>query len=145
VVLFFCLFCCLHSRYFTLVEATEREWVAGRQSAGKGKEYRIKLIVRKDYDKLSFHKLWVNNRPLDLRTGVNSNAENREFQKGDTLILSARSVDSDNKTRGIEKQLPLNVTEKYKEAEAVLHYRLKDKDRYYPVDEFNELDARYLK
>ena len=73
-----------------ILEATRQEWTGGIEESGKGVNYDIRLVVKKNSANLNFVSVTVDQQGCSYKiTNVNRPAKGDRYQKGDTLLISA--------------------------------------------------------
>lgn len=138
-----CLFSFLsYSQDFELLSANYQKWSAGVPDGGKGSVYFISVKVNKTSDKLKIEQLWVKDKYYDVKIfkGIDKNLQS-EFNKGDTINIIAAESDYPPEINGPKKEVKKqNPPYEYK-GEALIGYKVKNKNKYFIVDKFNALKS----
>lgn len=133
----------LHAQDFEIIEATSQKWTGGRASSGYGVNFKITLVYKKKLKMLSFDKLWLKKEAFPLKV-AKKKSEKTIFLKNDTIFLTARKKVRTNeygdaiKKDEKEQKPPVNF-----KAEALIHYKVKRKNKYLLISELKKLKAIY--
>ncbi len=149
IVMFSFLFFCSGSE-FELLESTSQKWSGGTAYSGAGIKYRINLKVNKSSKDLTFDKLWIGDKCIDMEVAKGKiYRSNVEFSKNDTITILANRITIPQKERRegkiVTKDLPKEncgdekIPYEYK-GEALIGYLYKGKRKYFEVKEVKELE-----
>ena len=116
-----------------ILEATQQEWTGGREETGKGVNYEIKLVVKKNAAKLKFVSITVDQQACDFKvSNINHPDKGNRYHNGDTLLISALLKNPPGQSQKKEKPYPV-IGYSYKKS--ILYYSIRqgmslDKNNY---------------
>ncbi len=150
LVLVFSIFCFGNDIEF--IKATSQAWRAGVPGGGRGTNYTICLISKRNSEQIEFTNLWIGSETFEIKVLKNSkmnessktiskvNAD--KFNKGDSLFITAQKFiqtprNADEQPIFAENQIELP---KQYEGVALLEYKVKGKLKYLEIQNFKELE-----
>lgn len=125
-----------------VIDATSQSWHGGVKGSGRGVNYRVSVIVGKDSDVLSFDSLWVGDRGYPVQASRPHPFTSADgFHKNDTVTIYASMHQAANPDGDL---IPLPVPSKGApvsyEGDALLSFKVKQKQFYVVVKEFRRLE-----
>ena len=140
IVLIFCLFGS-HGRDFKIVKATMEEWTGGLKESGKGINYRITVLVKKNSDKLKIYGIRIKDKEYDCRIfNLSDENKGKYFEKNDTILITS-SIRNGYKAKSNKKE---QITSDCN-AELVIDYNLRKKEKCIPVNNIEKLKPKYYR
>lgn len=122
------------------MEATYSAWNAGANSGGKGINYQLKLMLKKD--NISFDSVWIGQVGYALEVAKGKERSYKQpLLKNDTIFLRfTESFPEKNQKEGSASQKIVPPPVKYDGKALIRYYRGKKKS-YYVVKEFEKRSA----
>ena len=130
IILLLGLLCFGKSESLKLIKATSYKWSSGVQGL-RGTKYNFVFIAGQSSEELTIENVWVGNQNLDFKAfKFGENAQYRDFEKNDTILISCESVINSkiNQENRIEKPVP-----KYKGV-ALIVYQIGKKEKSFVID-----------
>lgn len=121
-----------------LIKSSSQKWTSGK-GISQGMKYRIMLITNRDSKNMKIDQLWVGDRFLKSKVFLHGGSANeKEFKKGDTILVVADDMIMLDKDRNIieNQDSSIAIPYKYKGA-GLIGYKLKKKRKYIEINEFS--------
>ena len=131
------------------IKATSQKWVGGTLNPSTGMNYRIVVQVKKNFRRLKFQKLWIDNQEFNFSVLKHQDTSSApRYKRNDTVYVVAGYFDKipniDQNYSDVVKNIETKP-ESLPKGDAVIEYKIgKRKKRYLVIDRFEKLDNRIL-
>lgn len=136
-IILICIFC-FNKTDLTVLKSSSQKWSSGK-GISQGQKYRIMLITNRNSKDLKIDQLWVGDRFLKSKVFLyRGTAAEKEFSKGDTILLVADDLIMLDEERNIIENQDSSIVIPYKyNGAGLIGYKVRNKRKYIEVNEFS--------